>query len=112
VPGLTTGGYRACAIELHALAHDAAEGRWVATGGGGYQWASVVPRAWTLYFAEMTGALDALADELPEAFVEEAERRARGPVPATFSEPTPGPGPADERARAVARKVRELVLGR
>ena len=42
--------------ELHALAHEAAGGRWVATGGGGYQWARVVPRAWTIYFAEMAGA--------------------------------------------------------
>ena len=41
---------------LHGLAHEAAGGRWVATGGGGYQWASVVPRAWTTYFAEMADA--------------------------------------------------------
>ena len=32
---------------LHDLAHRAAGGRWLATGGGGYQWARVVPRAWT-----------------------------------------------------------------
>jgi acetoin utilization protein AcuC len=109
---LTTAAYRACAQELHALAHDAAGGRWVATGGGGYQWAAVVPRAWTLYFAEMIDALDDLPEELPEAFIEEAERRARGPVPTTFAEPDLGPGPADDEARGVARRVRELVLGR
>jgi acetoin utilization protein AcuC len=109
---LTTAAYRACAGELHALAHDAAGGRWIATGGGGYQWAAVVPRAWTLYFAEMAGALQDLPDDLPEAFVEEAERRARGPVPTTFSEPDLGPGPADDQAREVARAVRELVVGR
>ncbi|HEY7201929.1 MAG TPA: hypothetical protein VIC57_17035, partial [Candidatus Dormibacteraeota bacterium] len=28
-------------------------GRWVATGGGGYAVREVVPRAWTLLFAEM-----------------------------------------------------------
>ena len=107
---LTTRAYRECAAELHALAHEAADGRWIATGGGGYQWATVVPRAWTLYFAEMAGALGDLPDELPPAFVEEAERRARGPVPTTFSEAALGPGPADERARAVADEVRRLVL--
>ena len=74
---LTTRAYRECAKELHDLAHRAAGGRWVATGGGGYQWARVVPRAWTLYFAEMADALDDLPDELPEASIEEAERRAR-----------------------------------
>jgi acetoin utilization protein AcuC len=109
---LTTKAYRACAKELHALAHAAAAGRWIATGGGGYQWARVVPRAWTTYFAEMVGALDDLPDELPEAFVEEAERRARGPVPTTFSEPDLGAGPADEEARAVADRVRRLVATR
>jgi acetoin utilization protein AcuC len=40
---------------LHRLAHEAAGGRWVATGGGGYQLVEVVPRAWTLAFAQMTG---------------------------------------------------------
>ena len=53
---LTTSAYRETASVLHELAHDAAGGRWVATGGGGYQWARVVPRAWTIYFAEMAGA--------------------------------------------------------
>jgi acetoin utilization protein AcuC len=40
---------------LHELAHDVCEGRWVATGGGGYQLVRVVPLAWTLAFAEMAG---------------------------------------------------------
>jgi acetoin utilization protein AcuC len=84
---LTTRAYREAAKTLHRLAHDAAGGRWVATGGGGYQWASVVPRAWTIYFAEMVGVLDALPDALPRNWIEEAERRAGGPVPATLSEP-------------------------
>jgi acetoin utilization protein AcuC len=108
---LTTRTYRAVAKDLHALAHEVANGRWVATGGGGYQWATVVPRAWTLAFAEMVGALDDLPDELPEAFTEEAERRARGPVPTTFSEPDLGPGPADDEARAVVGRVRKVVTG-
>jgi acetoin utilization protein AcuC len=107
---LTTRAYRECAKELHSLAHRAAAGRWVATGGGGYEWARVVPRAWTLYFAEMTGALDELPDELPQGFIEEAERRAERPVPTTFSEPDLGPGPADDAARAVAEQVRRIVL--
>jgi acetoin utilization protein AcuC len=32
---------------LHDLAHRYAGGRWVATGGGGYEVVDVVPRAWT-----------------------------------------------------------------
>jgi acetoin utilization protein AcuC len=83
--GLTTAAYRETARALHGLAHEAAGGRWVATGGGGYQWAKVVPRAWTIYFAEMAGA--DVPDELPESWIEEAEREAGSPVPATLSEP-------------------------
>ncbi|GAA4119244.1 acetoin utilization protein AcuC [Knoellia locipacati] len=32
---------------LHRLAHDVADGRWVALGGGGYELVDVVPRSWT-----------------------------------------------------------------
>lgn len=42
---------------LHGLAHEACGGRWLATGGGGYRLVDVVPRAWTLAFAEMTESL-------------------------------------------------------
>jgi hypothetical protein len=38
--GLTTSAYRRTAATLHRLAHEEAGGRWLATGGGGYQWAS------------------------------------------------------------------------
>jgi acetoin utilization protein AcuC len=82
---LSTAAYRATAAELHALAHEVTGGRWLSTGGGGYQWATVVPRAWTLYFAEMCGA--ELPDGLPESWIEEVETDLRGEVPATFSEP-------------------------
>jgi acetoin utilization protein AcuC len=83
---LTTNAYREAAKELHALAHEAAGGRWIATGGGGYQWARVVPRAWTIYFAEMAGV--ELPDAMPESWIERAELMVGGPVPATLSEPS------------------------
>src|SRR5262245_20561161 len=38
---------------FHGLAHELCEGRWLALGGGGYAIYEVVPRAWTLLFAEM-----------------------------------------------------------
>jgi acetoin utilization protein AcuC len=38
---------------FHELAHELCEGRWLALGGGGYAIYEVVPRAWTLLFAEM-----------------------------------------------------------
>ena len=89
---LTTAAYREAAAELHALAHDVTGGRWLATGGGGYQWATVVPRAWTLALAEMCDA--ELPDALPEPWIEQVELEIGGEVPATFSEPPAGTGPA------------------
>ena len=106
---LTTRAYRETAKELHALAHETAGGRWVATGGGGYQWARVVPRAWTLYFAEMAGA--DMDDALPEDWIEGVEFKLRAPVPVTFSEPSLGPGEGDDEARAVAAIVARNVGG-
>jgi acetoin utilization protein AcuC len=71
--GLTVGAYRQLAGRLHDLAHTVAGGRWLATGGGGYQWASVVPRAWCTYLAEMVGA--ELPERLPEPYLGEAADR-------------------------------------
>ena len=100
---LTTRAYRETAGLLHGLAHDVTDGRWVATGGGGYQWARVVPRAWTLYFAEMCG--EELPDALPESWIEIVERETGGPVPATFSEPPP----ERDRLDASTEETIELV---
>ena len=91
---LTTRAYRETATVLHELAHAAAGGRWVATGGGGYRWATVVPRAWTIYFAEMTGA--ELSDALPEAWVKRAEGQAGERVPPRLSEPPVAGSLADD----------------
>ena len=104
---LTTHAYREAATLLHALAHETARGRWVATGGGGYQWARVVPRAWTLYFAEMAGAT--LEDALPEGWIEETESLIRAEVPVTLSEPALGPGRGDPGALEVAARVAAMV---
>src|SRR5205807_593855 len=84
---LTTSAYGEAAKVLHSLAHEAAGGRWVATGGGGYQWARVVPRAWTIYFAEMAGA--SLPDELPEAWLRAASELGASDVPVTLTDPAP-----------------------
>ena len=54
--------------------------------------------------------MSARPDELPETFIEHAERRLGDEVPATFSEPDLGPGRGDDGARAAADEVRRLVL--
>jgi acetoin utilization protein AcuC len=82
--GLSTAAYREAAAVLHDLAHQTAGGRWLATGGGGYQWARVVPRAWTIYFAEMAEA--AVPDQIPQRWLDLALTEAGAPVPDTLSE--------------------------
>ncbi|MEO8475569.1 MAG: acetoin utilization protein AcuC [Actinomycetota bacterium] len=105
---LTTRVYQEVAAELHGLAHELSGGRWVATGGGGYQWARVVPRAWTISFAEMAGA--ELADDLPEGWIERAEFLLRAEVPVTMSEPAESPGRRDGEVHALARAALEGAL--
>jgi acetoin utilization protein AcuC len=104
---LTTRAYREAAAVLHGLAHEAAGGRWVATGGGGYQWARVVPRAWTIAFAEMADA--DLPDGLPESYIEDVEFDLRAEIPTTFSEPELGPCDGDDDARLLAGVLAERL---
>jgi len=52
---LSVDGQRATYLALRALADELCEGRWVATGGGGYALVEVVPRAWTHLLAVVTG---------------------------------------------------------
>ena len=48
-------GQRAAHAAIHALAHETAGGRWLLTGGGGYELVQVVPRTWTHLLAEASG---------------------------------------------------------
>ena len=46
---------RRAALMMHELAHETADGRWLFTGGGGYQLVQVVPRSWTHLLAVAAG---------------------------------------------------------
>jgi acetoin utilization protein AcuC len=52
---ITIDAQRAAHSALHRLAHEVADGRWLLTGGGGYQLVQVVPRTWTHLLAEACG---------------------------------------------------------
>ena len=62
---LTVDGQRAAYLALHDLAHEVCDGRWVATGGGGYAVVDVVPRAWTHLLSIVGGAPLDPATETP-----------------------------------------------
>jgi acetoin utilization protein AcuC len=65
--GLTMAAYPPMAKLLHEVAHRFCAGRWLATGGGGYQFDTVVPKVWTIHFAEMCGA----AEVVPQSWLED-----------------------------------------
>jgi acetoin utilization deacetylase AcuC-like enzyme/GNAT superfamily N-acetyltransferase len=64
---LTTRGIEAQIKLVHQLAHRYCQGRWVALGGGGYDLYRVVPRAWAILWAEMSG--QSLPEQLPEEWI-------------------------------------------
>jgi acetoin utilization protein AcuC len=65
---LSVDGQRASYLALHDLAHEVSEGRWVATGGGGYALVEVVPRAWTHLLAAVAGRPLDPRTETPESW--------------------------------------------
>ena len=52
---LSVDAQRAAHAAIHALAHEYAGGRWLLTGGGGYEHVHVVPRSWTHLLFEAAG---------------------------------------------------------
>jgi acetoin utilization deacetylase AcuC-like enzyme/GNAT superfamily N-acetyltransferase len=64
---LTTRGIRTQVQIAHHLAHTYCGGRWVAVGGGGYDPYRVVPRAWSLLWAEMSEQV--VPQRLPDEWV-------------------------------------------
>ncbi|MEI8055948.1 MAG: acetoin utilization protein AcuC [Actinomycetes bacterium] len=65
---LSIDGQRMTYAALHDLAHRFADGRWIATGGGGYSWVDVVPRAWAHLVGEVVGAPIKPTTAVPESW--------------------------------------------
>lgn len=61
-------GQRMAAEAIHRWAHAYAGGRWIAVGGGGYDWVQVCPRAWAHLIAIVTGQRVDPQGPVPEAF--------------------------------------------
>jgi acetoin utilization protein AcuC len=78
---LTVDGQRASYLALHDLAHELCDGRWVATGGGGYAVVDVVPRAWTHLLAIVGGSPLDPATDVPQGWRDDVVRRLGRPGP-------------------------------
>ena len=72
---LSVDGQRATYLALHDLAHEVADGKWVAFGGGGYAVVDVVPRAWTHLLAAVGGVPLDPEQETPADWREEVAER-------------------------------------
>ncbi len=73
---LSVDGQRASYLAIADLADEIADGCWVSTGGGGYDVAQVVPRAWTHLLGIVSGEPVPPETETPPAWRAEMGERA------------------------------------
>ncbi|GAB2974806.1 acetoin utilization protein AcuC [Actinotalea caeni] len=100
---------RAAAIMIRGWADEHCEGRWVATGGGGYDVVSTVPRVWTHLAAVVAGRPIDPTAPVPESWLAQVHELLGedGPAamtegrPATFRRWEDGYDPGDPVDRAV-----------
>jgi acetoin utilization protein AcuC len=71
---------------LHELAHQTAGGRWLLTGGGGYELVRVVPRCWTHLLAEAAGEPIDPQAQTPAAWREYVRDRTGRQPPETMTD--------------------------
>jgi acetoin utilization protein AcuC len=83
---LSVDGQRAAYLTLHELAHSICQGRWLATGGGGYAIVDVVPRAWTHLLAIVGGSPVDPQTEVPSAWREHVESTLGKRPPAVMTD--------------------------
>jgi len=118
---VTTTAHGKAARLIDALAHQFGGGRWLATGGGGYDAYRVVPRTWALTW--LAGAHREVPSATPEAWrarwADEAARYGQAPLPERFDdEPNAGipydltQEASEQRALALAAIHRSVVLPR
>jgi acetoin utilization protein AcuC len=114
---VTTTAMSAAARLVDQIAHRHAGGRWLATGGGGYDAYRVVPRTWALVW--LAQAHREPRAEIPttwrERWAREAEEHDQAPLPETFEDPPNaglGYGPLQETADRRAVEVAHEALAR
>jgi acetoin utilization protein AcuC len=100
---------------VDTVAHRFAGGRWLATGGGGYDAYRVVPRTWSLVW--LAGAHRETPSSTSAAWRErwaaEAARYGQAPVPAAFDDPPNAGLPFDAgQAAAEGRSSETAALAR
>ncbi|MGP7999559.1 MAG: acetoin utilization protein AcuC [Streptosporangiaceae bacterium] len=106
---LSIDAQRAAHAAIHALAHDFAGGRWLLTGGGGYELVRVVPLTWTHLMAEAAGQPIDPGTPTPQAWRDYVARRTGLSAPGEMTDQAPaqfvpfesGCNPADPMDQAI-----------
>jgi acetoin utilization protein AcuC len=83
---LSIDAQRRAALMVHDLAHEVAGGRWLLTGGGGYELVQVVPRSWTHLLAVAAGEPVDPARAVPDRWRALAAERAGEQAPSTMTD--------------------------
>jgi acetoin utilization protein AcuC len=91
---LSIDAQRVAHAAIHRLSHEVGGGRWLLTGGGGYELLQVVPRTWTHLLAEAAGHPIHPRARIPGCWREYACRRTGRKPPEVM---TDGREPAFER---------------
>ncbi|HEX7347050.1 MAG TPA: acetoin utilization protein AcuC, partial [Candidatus Limnocylindrales bacterium] len=118
---VTTTAHGKAARLVDAVAHRFAGGRWLATGGGGYDAYRVVPRTWALTWlaGAHREAPSETSDAWRERWADEAARYGQAPLPERFDD-APNAGlpydgsqeASEERALMLASIHRRVVVPR
>ncbi|HVK25954.1 MAG TPA: acetoin utilization protein AcuC [Actinokineospora sp.] len=113
---LSVDGHRAIYRTLRDLADRYAGGKWLATGGGGYQLLRVVPRSWTHLIATVLDRDVAPETRVPARWTDSVRKVApNADLPTTMSDGRdtafqPWDGGLDQPVDSVIRDVRRAVF--
>ena len=113
---LSVDGHRATYRALRALAEEHAGGRWLATGGGGYQLLRVVPRSWTHLLATVLDRDIAPTTRVPTEWLDTVRRVApNAELPLAMGEEAstafaPWDGVLETPVDAAIRDVRRAIF--
>ena len=86
---LSIDAQRRAALMIHDLAHETADGRWLLTGGGGYELVQVVPRSWTHLLAVAAGGPVDPRMAVPASWRDLATYRAGEEAPTVMTDGQP-----------------------
>ena len=107
---LTIDAQRAAHAAIHQLAHETAGGRWLLTGGGGYEVVQVVPRTWTHLLAEATGRPLDPAIPTPPGWRDYVARRTRAAAPEFMTEQAPARYPSFDSGYDPDEPIDQAIL--